>query len=154
LSAVFSTEVDTCDAILFMLSTSLSKDIYKRHINPSASDAQLLRVARISAVVCGAAGVVLSIVLATVIGALTIFYSVLIVSLFVPIVGGLYVRRAAAAAALAAMATGIVTLFAVRLWIAPEYRWADPGLAGLLAAALAFAIVATSQRGVPVPQET
>ena len=89
LSAVFSTEVDTCDAILFMLSTSLSKDIYKRHINPAASDAQLLRVARLSAVACGAAGVVLSIVLATVIGALTIFYSVLIVSLFVPIVGGL-----------------------------------------------------------------
>ena len=47
LSAVFSTEVDTCDTILFMLSTSISKDVYKRHLNPSASDAQLLRVARL-----------------------------------------------------------------------------------------------------------
>ena len=27
LAAVFSTEVDTCDAILFMLSTSASKDL-------------------------------------------------------------------------------------------------------------------------------
>ena len=45
LAAVFSTEVDTCDAILFMLSTSASQDLYKRFINPAASDAQLLRVA-------------------------------------------------------------------------------------------------------------
>ena len=30
LSAVFSTEVDTCDAILFMLSTTSSQDIYRR----------------------------------------------------------------------------------------------------------------------------
>ena len=34
LAAVFSTEVDTCDAILFMLSTSASKDLYKRFLNP------------------------------------------------------------------------------------------------------------------------
>ena len=40
LAAVFSTEVDTCDAVLFMVSTTLSKDIYKRHINPEASDRQ------------------------------------------------------------------------------------------------------------------
>ena len=62
LSAVFSTEIDTCDTILFMLSTSISKDVYKRHINPSASDAQLLRVARLAAAAGGAAGVVLSLV--------------------------------------------------------------------------------------------
>ena len=30
LSAIFSTEVDTCDAILFMIATSASKDLYKR----------------------------------------------------------------------------------------------------------------------------
>ena len=32
LAAVFSTEVDTCDAILFMISTSASKDLYKRFL--------------------------------------------------------------------------------------------------------------------------
>ena len=45
LAAVFSTEVDTCDAILFMISTSVSQDLYKRFIKPAATDAQLLRVA-------------------------------------------------------------------------------------------------------------
>ena len=46
LAAVFSAEVSTCDAILFMLSTSLSQDLYKRFINPAADDKRVLLVAR------------------------------------------------------------------------------------------------------------
>jgi solute:Na+ symporter, SSS family len=146
LAAVFSTEVDTCDAILFMLSTSVSKDIYKRHVNPGASDAQLLRVARLAAIAGGAAGVVLSVVLATVIGALIIFYSVITVSLFVPIVGGLYIRRANANAALTSMAVGVSTFFIVKFSIAASHWWRDPLVLGLGAAMLAFAIVLPLQR--------
>jgi SSS family solute:Na+ symporter len=36
LAAVFSTEVDTCDAILFMISTSVSKDLL--YLRPAATD--------------------------------------------------------------------------------------------------------------------
>ena len=46
LAAVFSTEVDTCDAILFMISTSASKDLYKRFLRPAASDASCCGSAR------------------------------------------------------------------------------------------------------------
>jgi SSS family solute:Na+ symporter len=74
LAAVFSTEVDTCDAILFMLATSASKDIYKRFIAPGATDAQLLKFGRGAAVAGGIQGVLLAMWLDTVIGALTIFY--------------------------------------------------------------------------------
>ena len=42
----------------------------------------------------GIIGVLLSIWLQTVIGALTVFYSLLVVTLFVPIVGGLYAHGA------------------------------------------------------------
>ena len=35
LAAVFSTEVNTADAILFMLSTSLSQDLYSGYVNPA-----------------------------------------------------------------------------------------------------------------------
>jgi SSS family solute:Na+ symporter len=140
LAAVFSTEVDTCDAILFMISTSASKDIYKRYVRPEASDADLLRVARVAAVIGGTLGVVLSVYLATVIGALTIFYSLLGVSLFVPVIGGLYSKRAGSTAALSAIVTGVVTLLAVRFALGDTYRWLDPTLAGLLAAALVFAV--------------
>jgi SSS family solute:Na+ symporter len=146
LAAVFSTEVDTCDAILFMISTSASQDVYKRFLRPDATDAQLLRVARLTAVGGGLIGVALAIVLQTVIGALTIFYSLLVVTLFVPILGGLYLTRARSAEALAAIACGVVTTFIVRFGFAGDNRWLDPTLAGLLVATTAFGAVAALRR--------
>ena len=146
LAAVFSTEVDTCDAILFMISTSAAKDLYKRFLVPDASDAQLLRMARLTAVAGGAIGVVLAILLETVIGALTIFYSLLVVTLFVPILGGLYTQRTRSGEALAAIAAGVVAMFTVRLDFFSGYRWLDPTLAGLLAASTAFAAVAALRK--------
>jgi SSS family solute:Na+ symporter len=141
LAAVFSTEVDTCDAVLFMVSTTLSNDIYKRHFKPDASDQHLLLVARIVAVVAGASGVVLSIFLGTVTSALTIFYALLGVTFFVPIMGGLYVPRASTHAALAAVVTGITTLFIIAFVISPRSTWLDPTLSGIVAAALAYTVV-------------
>lgn len=141
LAAVFSTEVDTSDAILFMLSTSTSKDLYKRFVNPAASDAQLLRVARVTAVAGGATGILLSIVLQTVIGAIVIFYSLLVVTLFVPIVGGLYTRRPGEPAALAAIAAGVSTMLGLFFFVPERSPWLDPPTAGVLAAAGAFALI-------------
>ena len=138
LAAVFSTEVDTSDAILFMISTSMSKDIFKRYVKPAASDAELLRVARISAVVGGTLGVLLSIYLSAIVQAMTVFYSLLGVSLFVPVLGGLYSRRAGSAEALGSIAAGVATLLVVRFWVAGRVPWLDPTLTGLVAAALIY----------------
>ena len=140
LAAVFSTEVDTCDAVLFMISTTLSKDIYKRHIDPDASDRRLLLVARVTAVMAGAAGTLLSIYLGTVTQALIIFYATLGVTFFVPIVGGLFVRRGGTAAAFASIVTGLVTLFIVAVLISPRPRWLDPTMTGIVMAAVAYAL--------------
>lgn len=140
LAAVFSTEVDTSDAILFMLSTSASKDVYKRFFRPDATDAQLLRVGRLAAVAGGAIGVVLSIGFQTVIDALTVFYSLLVVTLAVPILGGLYVRRATEREALTAIAAGVLTLLGLRVGLAGAPAWVDPTLSGILAGAIAFAV--------------
>jgi SSS family solute:Na+ symporter len=140
LAAVFSAEVNTCDALLFMLSTSLSQDLYKRFLRPQATDAQLLRVARWSAFAGGVGGVLFALRLGTVIDALKIFYSLLGVTLLVPVIGGLYVRRATSAEALVSMAAGIATLLVVRFAVVAHYPWADPTAAGLVAAAIAFAL--------------
>ena len=146
LAAVFSTEVDTCDAILFMISTSAAQDVYKRFLAPAATDAQLLRMARLTAVAGGAAGVVLAVFLQTVIGALTIFYSLLVVTLFVPVLGGLYSPRAGTREALAAIAAGVFTLVCVRFGLSGVYPWLDPTLAGVAAAAIAFGTVMAVRR--------
>jgi SSS family solute:Na+ symporter len=147
LAAVFSAEVSTCDAILFMLSTSLSKDLYKRFVNPDADDRRVLLVARIAAVGGGLGGVLLAIQLETVVGALSIFYSLLGVSLFMPVIGGLYSRRAGAPEALTSIAAGIVTLlFFTFMTDGKGYGLLNPNLLGLGAAAVAFFAVMAVRR--------
>ena len=47
LAAVFSAEVSAADAMLFMLTTSLSQDLYKRFVNRAADEQQVLLVARV-----------------------------------------------------------------------------------------------------------
>ncbi len=154
LAAVFSAEVSSADAILFMLSTSLSKDLYKRYLRPEASDAQVLRVARGAAIAGGILGVMLAVVIPTVIDSLRVFYSVLSVSLFVPIAAGIHTRRAGVPEALAAIAVGIVVLFSLRLAdLSHTSRLLDPTLLGILASGAAFLIVLVIRRP-PVPKET
>lgn len=148
LAAIYSAEVSTCDALLFMLATSLSQDLYKRFLRPNATDAQLLRVARYASVAGGVGGVILALQLPTVTAALGIFYSLLGVSLFVPVIGGLYTRRAGAPEALASIAAGILTRLGIQFATAGKgFGWVDPTLAGLLAAAVAFGLVMVIRRG-------
>jgi SSS family solute:Na+ symporter len=142
LAAVFSAEVSTCDAILFMLATSLSQDLYKQFVNPRADDKTVLLVARLAAVAGGAIGVLLAIQLPTVIGALSIFYTLLGVSLFVPVLAGLYIGRAGTPEAFAAIVAGVSFVLAVQLsGSAGGAVWTNPNVGGLTAAFVAFVIV-------------
>ena len=146
LAAVFSAEVSTCDAILFMLATSLSKDLYKRFLNPAATDRQLLTVARIAAFAGGAGGVLLALQVRTIVDALQIFYSLLGVSLFVPVIAGLFWRRGGAPEAFASIVAGIGVLLIVRLATGGNgFGLLNENLAGLISAAAAFVLVATAR---------
>ena len=142
LAVLFTTGVNTADTVLFMLSTSLAQDLYRGHLNPAATDAQVLRVARLSSIASGALGIAAAIVAASIIDALTIFYTLVGVSLFVPIVGGLFVRRAGPAHAFASMAAGIGVTLAVHLATGGRGLGGviSPAFAGHIAAALAFGI--------------
>ena len=153
LAAVFSAEVSAADAVLFMLTTSLSQDLYKRFVNPSAHDARLLTVTRLTAMVSGIAGVVLAIGLGSVLSALTIFYSLLGMSLFVPILAGLYVRRAGTPEAMASIACGVATMVAVRFTTAGRGIFGlTPELTGLIAASMGFLIVFVSRSRTYEPE--
>jgi len=158
LAAVFSAEISSADAILFMLSTSLAEDIYKRFVRPDASDQQVLRMARIAAIAGGGLGISLAIALPSVIGSLSVFYTVLSVSLFVPVVAGLYTRTPGTPAALAAMAGGLSGVAAVRLGALPAAAWVTPYTVGLAAAALCFLLGAllspARTRSSPPPGST
>ena len=146
LAAVFSAEVSSADAGLFMLSTSLSKDLYKGFLRPEATSRQVLRAARGAAIAGGALAVLLALWLESVIASLTIFYSVLSVSLFVPVAAGLHSRRAGVPEALAGIGAGLAALAAVRIFApADAPALLDRTLIGLIVSAAAFGLVALAR---------
>ena len=141
LAAVFSAEVSAADAVLFMLTTSLSQDLYKRFVNPAATDAGVLRLARWTAVLSGTLGTMLAILLGSVVSALTIFYTLIGVSFFIPIVAGLYVPRTSSTGALATMTAGVGAALVVHV-ATGGLGWGlvTPAIAGLAAATAVWVI--------------
>jgi solute:Na+ symporter, SSS family len=115
IAAVFSAEVSAADAILFMLATSLSQDLYRRMVNPSASDEKVLQVARLAAISGGVLGICLALVAQTIIGTLSFFYSVLGVCLFVPVVAGINARTFGRTEAIASISGGMIVMLALQL---------------------------------------
>ncbi len=139
LAAVFSAEMGACEAILFMLSTSLSQDLYKRVINPNATPRQVLTVARIAALAGGTAGMLLAIfIVREIIAALSVFYSIIGATLLVPVVAGLFSKRAIARDALASIVLGMVTLLIFQ-YGTPRTGWYNPNLWGLIGSLAGFA---------------
>jgi SSS family solute:Na+ symporter len=147
LAAIFSAEVSAADAVLFMLSTSLSRDLYQRFVNQAASDRQLLSVARLAALAGGAAGILLAIASPGIISSLGVFYALLGVTLFVPVIAGLHARRAGAPEVIASAAAGISVDLAIRLATdGGGHGLVTPELGGILAAAVGFGLVALARR--------
>ena len=94
-------------------------------------------------VIGGVIGYLLTFLLDSVESALTIFYSVMIVTLFAPILGGLYLPRAGRWSALAAMLVGVGTLAATHLATGGMgYGWAQPSFLGLVASGLTYLVLA------------
>ncbi len=147
LGAVFAAEVSTADAVLFMLSTSLSKDLYQTFINPQADDRRLMAVVRTTAVGCGVIGAVLGILLETVIGALTIFYTMLTAALLLPLIAGLYSKRVTARAAIATMLVSVAVTFALERLTGGQGQWGVPSLTwGTLAGLVVMIAVSLFER--------
>ncbi len=141
LAAVFSAEMSAADAVLFMLATSLSQDLYKRFLNPGASDARLLQIARSTSLASGTLAVVLAVSSASVIDTLTIFYALLGVSLFVPILAGLYSPTTSSGGALAAIGAGVGGMLALDVGTAGAgFGILTPALGGILAATTAWLV--------------
>lgn len=142
LAAVFSAEVSSADAVLFMLATSASRDLYRGFINPGATESDVLRVARIAAIAGGICGVGVALAYGSVRAAVSVFYSLLTVTLFVPLVGAIYLRSAGRREGLASIVTGVSVLFVTQhLTGGRGVGLLSPVLAGVLASAVAFAAV-------------
>lgn len=140
LAALFAAEISTADAVLFMLSTSLSRDLFQAVLRPRATDAELLRVGRVAAVVGGALGVGIALLLPSVASALKLFYGVMTAALFMPLLVGLLSARPGARHARAAILVSILVTLGLLLALAgrPSAEWL-PSAAGIVLAGLVFA---------------
>ena len=143
LAAVLSAEISSADAVLFMLATSLSQDLYRRFVRPRAADRDVLRVARMAAIAGGTIALLLALWIPTVIAAMKVFYAVLTVVLFVPIVAALHSRRVGRLEALFSIVGGVSVMILIALLTGGRGigGW-EPALLGLVAAALLFGAVA------------
>lgn len=141
-AAVFSAELSTCDAILFMVTTSVSQDML-RPVLKRADEEWLLRLARRAALVSGALAIGLAIGAPNMVNLLTIFYSLLTAGLAVPLIAGLYTDWARPRHAAAAMVGGMVGLLAARILELPQRSpWLSEAVVGLGVACVAFLAVA------------
>lgn len=84
----------------------------------------------------------------SVIAALSIFYTLMGVGLFVPIFAGLFIPRASSAGAVASTLCGVFGVLAVQTFGHPGPSWMTPAIWGLLAAVTARAV---SLAVVPAP---
>ena len=108
LAGIFAAEVSTADTVLYMLAGSLVNDLYRRFINPDISDKKLLYSSRFTSLICGIIGVILALRLESIISALTIFYSLMSVSLAAPLIFGLFTKRANNLGAILSAVMGII----------------------------------------------
>ena len=140
LAALFAAEISTADAVLFMLATSLSRDLFQAVLRPKAKDTELLRVGRLAAVGGGVLGVLLALVLPSVASALRLFYAVMTAALCMPLLVGLLSRRPGAAHARVAVVVSILTTGALLVVLGgtPLGAWL-PSVAGVALAGLVFA---------------
>ena len=155
LGALFSAELSAADAVLFMLTTSLGKDLYKTFLHPKADDKQLLKVARMAAVVCSLLGAGLAIWFGSVIAALRIFYTLLSAALLLPLLAGLFSKRVTTRAAITAMLTSVTVTFALERLTNGQGKWGTPSLifgtaAGFLAMIL-ISLIQQKNRLTPSP---
>jgi SSS family solute:Na+ symporter len=115
LASIFSAELSSTGAILFMLSTSLSVDLYKTFLRPDVSPRGLLTASRVASVGAGVAGILAAIALPSIIAAISIFYSLIAVALFVPVLAGLYTKRVLKPAAIASIVCAVAVTVAVMI---------------------------------------
>jgi solute:Na+ symporter, SSS family len=137
LASIFSAELSATDAILFMLSTSLAVDFYKTFCNPGISQRELLRASRLASAGAGVIGIVLAVVLPSIIEAISIFYGLIAVALFVPVLAGLYSKRVLPVAAISSILSAVcATLLVGALTHGQGVGVASPQAIGIIAAAL------------------
>lgn len=147
--AVIAAVLSTVDSVLLVAGPAFSYDIYYRLINPSASERTRLMVTRGSILILGAIPIILTLFQLSLVQFVVVAYTGILASIVVvPVLVGLYWRRASTGGAIASMAIGFGVCL---LWYAIGQPIINPVVPGVLASAVAMVVVSLATR--PVPRE-
>ena len=123
LAAIFAAEVSTADAVLYMLSSSISNDLYKTFFKPDITDKELLKFSRVTTLICGILGVLFFFFFLNIITALQIFYSLMTVSMGAPFLVGLFCDKASTKGAFTSAIAGVTTTLVLQFAYAGKGLW-------------------------------
>ncbi|MGH8870105.1 MAG: sodium:solute symporter [Actinomycetes bacterium] len=147
LAAALAAIMSTASAGLLASATLTSHDLHPRLFRGGPEGVSRTRLYTL---VFGVTSIVIACLVNDVVGALTVAYNILVGGLLVPILGGLFWRRATSAGALSASAVGTVVV--IMLMILQGMLANGPIYWGLLASAITY--VAVSLATPPTPEAT
>lgn len=140
LSAYFSAIMSTADSCLMAASGNILSDVIKKLFPGKHPTARIIEAQGITLLI-GIAGVLLATYLQNVLELMLYSYAFMVSGLFVPILGGLYLKNPKPAAALVAMVLGgTVTLTLILLDVALPFGL-DANIFGITASAVSFGVV-------------
>jgi solute:Na+ symporter, SSS family len=138
IAAVIAAVMSSADSCLSCLSTVVMEDAYRRHLNPAASDAQLLRVAQATTLITGVAAAVCAWFVRDIATLLEFVYDFWAPTMILPfLVGVLWYRRTRILAVVVSMLTGIATVIVWRFMLDSPGD-IGPALAGIVVATVAY----------------
>lgn len=123
IAAILGAIMSTADSLLMAGTAHVTHDIYAKLIDPDAekNPQRLLLISRIVTVLLGLLALWMALNFKAIIGMLLMSYTLYAAGVFIPVVGGLYWKRATAAGAIAAIVGGSAFGLAGELgWFAPE----------------------------------
>ena len=146
LAAILSAEVSSADAVLFMIATSLARDVLEPLYRGKLTDRSRLALARYSALSAGALSILLANWFQSILSALSFFYSLLTLTLFVPLLAGLFWKRPGQSVALAAIGSSLGAAALAVLSNSAAQGWFPPVPVGIIAGAAVYATLGSIGR--------
>ncbi len=146
LTGIIAAIISTSSTMLMITSQCTSYDIYKKLINPKATEKQVLKISRGTMIICTILAIVIAYFAQTIAGLIFLWssaFAMMGAGILPSLIGAFYWKRANVYANIASMLVGFGSTAAMYLWPAIMPAWAQhPILPGLVLSFTTFIVVA------------
>ncbi|RLG76154.1 MAG: sodium:solute symporter family protein, partial [Thermoprotei archaeon] len=140
-AALLAAIMSTADSLLSAAVSHIVRDLYQQLVNPEADQKTLMRLSIVSTIAIGVAALVSALTVKDIILLLIYSYDVYTSAVFVPVIMGIYWRRASRAGALTALIVGAGVTISGILGVVKLPYWELLYVGSAALAALAMVIV-------------